>query len=212
MSIDIASYLGTVTRVVHDRTRDGEPVKVVSAARTYDTSVEDLWNAITTAERIARWFTPVTGELRLGGRYQLQGNAGGTVTACDQPRHLALTWEAMGATSWVEVTLSARGSGAHLLLEHTLRADDHWKQFGAGATGVGWELGLFGLANHLESKGDGMTPEEGMKWMGSDEGKAFIRTSSDGWRDAAIAGGAPADEASGQGARTTAAYTGEPPA
>src|SRR5688572_4381011 len=114
MSIDIASYLGTVTRVVHDRTRDGEPVKVVSAARTYETDIEDLWNAITTAERIARWFTPVTGELRLGGRYQLQGNAGGTVTACDQPRHLALTWEFMGAVSWVDVTLTARYGGVRL--------------------------------------------------------------------------------------------------
>jgi uncharacterized protein YndB with AHSA1/START domain len=209
MNPDIASYLGTTTRVVHDRERDGAPVKVVAASRTYDTTVEDLWDAVTTRERIERWFVPVTGELRLGGRYQIQGNAGGTVTTCEPPRHFALTWEFAGATSWVDVTLSARGQGAHLALEHTFLPDDHWKKFGAGATGVGWDSMLLGLYLYVVT-GAGMTPEEGMRWLGSDEGKAFVRASSDGWRDAAITGGAPAAEATAQGVQTIAAYTGEP--
>jgi uncharacterized protein YndB with AHSA1/START domain len=209
-AIDPVTYLGTVTRAVHDRVRDGAPVKVVSASRTYDTTVEDLWNAITTRDRIQRWFLPVSGELKRGGRYQLEGNAGGTIVTCDPPRHLGLTWEFAGATSWVDVTLSARGAGAHLQLEHTLAVDDHWKKFGAGATGVGWEGGLYGLHRYIVT-GAGMTPEEGMTWMMSDEGKAFMRRSSDGWRDAAIAGGAPAAEATEQGARTSAFYTGDAP-
>lgn len=58
--------------------------------------------------------------------------------------------------------------------------------------------------------GNGMTPEEGLAWLGSDEGKAFIRASSDGWRDAAIAAGTPVAEANEWGAKTTAFYTGEP--
>jgi len=210
MSTDIASYLGTTTRVVHDRRRDGEPVKVVAASRTYDTSVEDLWEAITSRERIQRWFLPLTGELRVGGRYQLEGNAGGTITTCEAPRHLAVTWEFAGATSWVDITLTERKSGgAHLLLEHTLRSDDHWKQFGAGATGVGWDSALYGLFLHIAT-GGGMTPEKGLRWLGSDEGKRFVRTSSDGWRDATIASGAPEAEAREQGARTTTAYGGDP--
>ncbi len=209
MRTDLVSYLGTVTRLVHDRTRDGAPVKVVSAARTYATTVDDLWDAITTRERIARWFLPVSGELRLGGRYQLEGNAGGTITACEPPRHLAMSWEFGGGTSWVEVTLSARAGGAHLVLEHTMHPDDHWEQFGAGATGVGWEGGLYGLHLHVTT-GAGMTPEEGLRWLASDEGKAFMRSSSERWGEAAIAAGAPADEARAQAARTAAFYTGEP--
>ena len=59
---------------------------MVVASRSYDTDIDDLWEAITNAERIPRWFLPITGELRLGGRYQLQGNAGGTITACEPPR------------------------------------------------------------------------------------------------------------------------------
>ena len=47
-----------------------------------------LWDACTNAERIPRWFLPVSGDLRLGGRYQLEGNAGGTIERCDPPRSL----------------------------------------------------------------------------------------------------------------------------
>ena len=31
----------------------------------------DLWEALTSAERIPRWFAPVSGDLRLGGRFQV---------------------------------------------------------------------------------------------------------------------------------------------
>jgi hypothetical protein len=53
-------------------------------------AVEDVWDAITSAERIPRRFLPVSGDLRLG-RYQLQGNAGGEITGCNPPRHLRLS-------------------------------------------------------------------------------------------------------------------------
>ena len=79
MGLDIQRHVGAVTRGVESRTHEGRPAKVVIAARTYDTTVEDLWDALTTKERIPRWFLPISGELRLGGRYQLQGNAGGTI-------------------------------------------------------------------------------------------------------------------------------------
>jgi len=77
--------LGAEFRRVENREHLGQPALVAIATRTYDTTVEDLWNAITTPQRLARWFTPVEGDLRLGGRYQLQGNASGTITRCDPP-------------------------------------------------------------------------------------------------------------------------------
>ena len=55
--------------------------------------IEDVWDACTTAERIGRWLMPVSGDLRrLGGKYQLEGNAGGEIVSCEPPRLLRVTW------------------------------------------------------------------------------------------------------------------------
>ncbi len=51
---------------------------MVVARRRYAGAVDEVWDALTNPERIPRWFLPISGELRLGGRYQLTGNAGGT--------------------------------------------------------------------------------------------------------------------------------------
>ena len=72
----------------------GAPVRIISAETT---GAADLWNAITTPERIARWLAPISGDFRLGGTYQIEGNANGTITACEPPSHLGATWE-FGAT------------------------------------------------------------------------------------------------------------------
>ena len=90
MTDDIARLIGAVTREVRTETYEGKDAKVVVASRVYDTSVKDLWDAITNAERLPRWFAPVTGELMLGGKYQVQGNASGTITRCEPPRELAM--------------------------------------------------------------------------------------------------------------------------
>ena len=85
MEIDVARALGLVTRSVRSFEKDGRPASAVTLTRLYDTDVDDLWDAVTSRERIPRWFLPVEGELRPGGKYQLKGNAGGTITACTPP-------------------------------------------------------------------------------------------------------------------------------
>ena len=82
---DVRDYLGAVERTVSSLERDGKPARAVTVARSYNTTVEDVWDAVTNGERIPRWFLPISGELKLGGRYQLEGNAGGTITACEPP-------------------------------------------------------------------------------------------------------------------------------
>ena len=72
MKIDIASALGAVTREVASREHEGRPARVVVAARTYDTDIDDLWDALTNAERIPRWFLPVSGDLHLGAAISLR--------------------------------------------------------------------------------------------------------------------------------------------
>ena len=211
MQFDVPRHIGAVTRKVETRLRDGRPARVVVAARTYDTSVDDLWDAITSQERIPRWFLPVSGDLRLGGRYQLQGNAGGTITRCEPPRVVAMTWEFGGDVTWLEVTLEPTRDGrAHLQLEHVARVpDERWDEFGPGAVGVGWDTALLGLGNHVES-GATVDPREAMAWLGSDNGREFVRRSSDDWCRASIAAGTDSAAARGAAARTTAAYTGVP--
>src|SRR4051794_4539265 len=93
---------GLVTREVRSGTRDGLPTKVAVARRTYGTDRADLWDALTNAERLPRWFLPISGDLEVGGRYQLEGNAGGVVERCDEPRAFAVTWEMGDRISWLE--------------------------------------------------------------------------------------------------------------
>ncbi len=59
---------------------------------SYPASIDDVWAAWTTPNRLDRWFLPVSGDLRVGGTFQLEGNAGGTIQRCEPPRLLAVTW------------------------------------------------------------------------------------------------------------------------
>ena len=188
MQIDVPTVVGAVVRSVETRMHEGREAKVVIAARDYDTDIDDLWDALTSKERIPRWFLPISGDLRLGGRYQFQGNAGGTITRCEPPRTVGMTWEYGGQVSWVEVRLQSVSNGrTNLELEHIAYVPkEMWDQFGPGAVGVGWDSGLVGLA-HTIATGASTTPEEGMARLGSAEGKEFVRRASDDWGRAAIA-------------------------
>ena len=208
MSFDVESHLGAVERCVSSLERDGRPARAGTLARSYDTTLEDLWDAVTNRARIPRWFLPISGELELGGRYQLEGNAGGVITACERPSHLALTWEFGVDVSWVEVHLSDDGAGrARLTLTHTAHVSEHWGEYGPGAAGVGWELGLMGLAIYLARPPEPKLDEAA--FSASPEGKAFITGSSEGWGQASIVFGTDAEAALAAASRTTAFYTGE---
>ena len=73
--------------------------------------------------------------------------------------------------------------------------------------GVGWDLAILGLSQHIAT-GSAKTAEEGMAWMMSENGKAFVRASSEAWGRAHIAAGADRAMAEAAAAQTTAAYTG----
>jgi uncharacterized protein YndB with AHSA1/START domain len=210
MELNVADLFGVVTREVANEERDGKLVRVVVASRPYETDIDDLWDAITNPDRIPRWFSPVTGDLRLGGSYQIEGNAGGTITACDPPRSFALTWVYGESLSWLDVELSMQAGGGTLLrLKHAALVDDHWRQFGPGATGVGWDLGLLGLQLHFDAGGAPLDREAVDAWSQSEGGKTFMRLSAEGWGGADIASGEDAALATERAARTAGFYTGE---
>ncbi|WP_031160183.1 SRPBCC family protein [Streptosporangium roseum] len=209
--IDVTQQINAVRRQVGKRMLEAGEARTVTVSQTYETDVDDLWDACTDPERISRWFLPVSGDLRLHGRYQLQGNAGGRIEHCDPPVGFSATWEYGGNVSWIEVRLTpASGGGTRFELEHTAHVDDEqWARFGPGAVGIGWDLGLMGLATHLSS-GQAVTPGEGAAWAASDQGRRFMSLSSRQWGDASIAAGTDGAEARAAADQVTAAYTATP--
>ena len=99
MTLDVDHQISAVTRSVGAKSLESGEARVLTASRVYSTDVADLWDAVTNPERIARWFLPISGDLRQGGRYSLEGNASGTIEECDPPRRFAATWEFGGQVS-----------------------------------------------------------------------------------------------------------------
>jgi uncharacterized protein YndB with AHSA1/START domain len=209
--IDVETQVNAEQRIVGTRKLEAGEARSTTIAQVYDTDVDDLWDACTSAERIPRWFLPIEGDLRLGGRYALQGNASGTITACEPPRRFAATWVYGDETTWIEVRLTPVDAGrTRFELEHIALVDnERWAEFGPGAVGVGWDLGLLGLHLHLGGQ-ETVDPAAFAAWTESDDGRRFVVLSSERWRDASIAAGTDPDAARAAGDRTTAAYTGTP--
>jgi uncharacterized protein YndB with AHSA1/START domain len=209
--LEASEQINAVTRRVGTRTFAAGEARTVTIARTYDAPLADVWDACTNPERIPRWFLPVAGELREGGRYQLKGNASGAIERCEPPRSFTATWEFGGQVSWIELRLSeASGDRTRFELEHIAAVDDHWTRFGPGAVGVGWDLALLGLTQHLAT-GEAIDPEAGMAFLASENGRRLVEESSRGWCEAAIAAGADAAEATAAAERTFEFFTGAGP-
>jgi uncharacterized protein YndB with AHSA1/START domain len=211
MDLHEMDHLGLVDRTFEEVERDGRPAKVVTAARSFPTTADDLWDAVTTPERIGRWFLPVTGDLRVGGRYQLEGNAGGEVLSCEPPRRLEITWEFQGDVSWVSVELTPAGDGASCRLElrHVAHPpEEFWDQYGPGAVGVGWDGALLGLGLYVGSD-EPFDREATQAWAMSPAAAGFYLASSAAWAEAAKAAGVADEVANGWHERASAFYTGQ---
>ena len=208
MEFDAEMHLAEVVRTVTFLERDGQQAGAVTLSRDFATTLEDLWDVVTNGQRIPRWFAPVSGKLRLNGRYQVEGNAGGQITSCEQLSHYSLTWEFAGDVSWVDVLLTLNDGGVRLSLTHTALLSPHWETYGPGAVGVGWEMTFLGLAFHIAAPDSPKLDEE--EFATSGDGRAFISGSSERWARAAEAAGTVAEVADAAARRTTAFYTGEP--
>ena len=127
--------------------RPGDGTVVVSLTRSYDAEPTDVWEALTTPDRLARWFSTVTGDLREGGTFQIQGNAGGEIRRCDPPTRLSLTFG--GPDSIVDLHLTPDGGRTTLVLEHAVPLAMAGSGAGALYPGPGWDGAFLGLAIHL---------------------------------------------------------------
>jgi len=210
--IDIAREIESVGREVGTGRLGSSEARVIRLQRTYDAAIADVWDALTTPERISRWFLPISGDLRLGGHYQFEGNAGGEILECDRPNRLKVTWvfgpAGEAPPSEVVVRLAALGAErTRFELEHTaVVPDEMWDTYGPGAVGVGWEGGLLGLGLHLAG-GSIESPEA---WMVSDEARDFYARSAAGWGEASRVAGVDPETVARNVAGTTSFYAPDP--
>jgi uncharacterized protein YndB with AHSA1/START domain len=210
--IDVIHQIEAVQREVADGRLGATEARSIRLRRTYAAPIDEVWDALTNPERIGRWFLPISGDYRIGGSYQFEGNAGGRILACDQPNRLRATWvfgpPSDDPASEVEVRLAAAGADStELELEHlAVVPEAMWDEYGPGAVGVGWEGGLMGLALHLT----GGSIDDPMAWAVSDEGRDHSTRASAAWGEASRAAGVDAETIARNVASTTAFYTGIP--
>ncbi|MDG4825551.1 SRPBCC family protein [Asanoa sp. WMMD1127] len=193
--IDIVHHLKEIHREVGTGPAQGggEEVRVV-LRRTYAAPVDDVWNALTDPDRIKRWFYPLTGDLRAGGTFQLEGNAGGDIRHCEPPRRLTVTFG--GPTSVVDLRLSpGAGEQTELELTHTVPIEMAGSGAGALFVGPGWDGALLGLALFLA----GEVVEDPIAMAGSPEVIEFNRGSIDAWEAVVAASGTATAEQTAAG-------------
>ena len=209
LEVNVDHQIKAVERKLGTRTIDAKEAHVVTISQSYDTDPADLWDAVTNIERIPRWLLPISGDLTLGGSYQLEGQAGGTVLTCDPPKNFTATWEFGGGVSWIDVSVASDGPDrARLVIEHIAHVDDHWDQFGPGAVGMGWDSMLLGLALHLAT-GESIDPSFGQQWVVTEDGRRFLALSGEDWYAAHVAFGESPESARASADRCLKAYLGE---
>ncbi|MGM1059390.1 SRPBCC family protein [Saccharothrix sp. Mg75] len=150
--IEFAEHLKAIHRELGKE--DGQVVGV-RLSRTYDATAADVWDAITDPARLRRWFLPVSGDLREGGDFRLEGNASGDILACEPPKRLRVTFG--GETSIVEVRLTPGSGGERTTLELEHSVPPEMAAGGAGAlyVGPGWDGSLLALGLHFAGGAEG---------------------------------------------------------
>lgn len=130
------------------RTLDGTR-GAVRVEDVYPTGIDDLWDACTDPDRLARWIGTVSGDLRVGGTIHASFTSSwtgpGRVDACEQPTHLLLTMEPGTADETeIEAWLSEDGDGTRLVVEERGLPLTNLHAYGAG-----WQAHLEDLASAL---------------------------------------------------------------
>ena len=211
---DVLDELAAAHREMGKGTVPAGEAYTVELRRRYDAEIEDVWDAITSPERLPRWLKPVTGDLRLGGRFELEGMGHGEILRCDPPRLLKVSWlygpdaEAWPGTSEVEVRLAPGPTGdtEFELIHAAVVGEPSFPTYGPGAGGVGWDLGLLTLARLLADD----EIENLDEFEKSPEGREFSRRSAAAWGQAHLAAGGDPEQVAAAVEATTKFYVPDP--
>ena len=185
--IDILEHLNAVQREV---SRTGETVTVLMR-RSYQAEPAEVWDALTDPDRMKRWFMPVSGDLEVGGAFQLEGNAGGEILECEPPKRFKVTFG--GPNSLLELRLlSGADASTELELEHSMSEAPAPGGAGALWVGPGWDGGLLGLELYVS----GELPEDAdpVEMANSAEVISYNEQSVRAWIEAIRASGTTPEE------------------
>lgn len=173
--IDIASQIDAIHRQVSTHSTDNGELVSVLLRRTYPAPLADVWDALADPDRLKRWFLPISGDLRVGGSFQLKGNAGGEILACAPPRLLKVTFG--GPTSIVELRLAPDRAATTFEFEHTVPIEIAGSGAGSLYVGPGWDGAVMGLALYLA----GERIDDPATMANSPEVQAFLQQSIHAW-------------------------------
>lgn len=201
--IEIINELNAIHREVGKRQIGEDDGIGVLLRRSYGTPIEDVWDALTNPERVKRWLLPVSGDLHVGGAYQLEGGAGGEILQCEPPRFLQVTWG--GPTSLVELKLAADGDGDTTLeLRHTVPLELAGSGAGALYVGPGWDVTLLGLGLFLREE----VVDDPVAWENSLEVQDFSKHTIQAWAAAIdVSGTATTEEIAAAAEAARAQFT-----
>jgi uncharacterized protein YndB with AHSA1/START domain len=202
---DLLDEIAATARDVARRGIGDDELIAVTLRREYPAEVDDVWQAITDPTRLARWFAPVSGDLREGGTFQVENNADGQIQQCTPPSSLTLTWG--GPVSILSVRLTPLGTGTALQLEHTVPAAFAGSGAGALYVGPGWDAALLTLGLWLR----GELVDERASWEASPEARSVYTESIEAWV-AVVSGSGTAtdDELAAATAAARAQFTPDP--
>jgi uncharacterized protein YndB with AHSA1/START domain len=131
----------------------------------YDTGIDDLWEACTTPERLARWIAEVSGDLRVGGTihatFTSTWTGPGRIEICDRPHHLLLTMEpGTDDEGELEAWMTEERDRTRLTVEERGLPLDRIHFHGAGWQAHLEDLGrsLAGESSHWKARWTELTP------------------------------------------------------
>lgn len=211
---DVLDELTAAQRVMGKGSVPAGEAYTIEVRRRYDAQLDDVWDAVTRPERLRRWLRPVTGDLRPGGTYELDGGEHGEILRCEPPRLLKVSWlygpdaDAWPGTSEVEVRLRPDQTGAteFELIHSAVVGEPSFPTYGPGAGGVGWDLALLALARLLTD--DETVDHDAVQQ--SPDGREFIRRSAAAWGRAHLAAGGEPEHVTAAVEATTTFYLPDP--
>jgi len=139
-----------VTQILGSMRRLDDSVGVVRVEDVYDTDITDLWSALTTPQRLARWMAEVDGDPKVGAEVQARFTSSWEgpirIDVCDAPNRLFLTMNpGTDEEGTIEAWLTGEGDKTRLVIEeHGLPLDKiHFH-------GAGWQSHIEDLRRYLD--------------------------------------------------------------
>ncbi|MFC7217617.1 SRPBCC domain-containing protein [Streptomyces polyrhachis] len=198
---------------------------MIQLSYTYEAELTEVWDALTNAERLSRWYGPIQGDLQQGGTYRLfndEGNSNerGKILLCEPPYAFKVQYTAIPTVSryskpcypeefaaqvayaeahdddmWIEVRLERVGDRTTLVLQFLYAAPD--EQDLASLFGPCW-IGYY-VDAYVLSLDRHLRGKRLIKgWENTAAGKRAAVLSAQEWGKASVAAGFPADEVAEQ--------------